>query len=254
MESSFTFFLAIIAAYASACLIWLGIYKLSPTWWPVAVIEKPAKRHKDLLAAFAACAGIILIGQLYSAGLLLHDSDNNYLSALIWALNNLIIFSPIFITLYIRKQSINTVFLSPQKLGMKLVFGLLVSLPGILIFYGVASGDNEFSRVFTEALLLENIRNFPAVFLEGVGIAFLFVRLNWSMGKRWAILIPSILFALVHLPRSISEGTAVPEILAYSAVTFAVTCLILYTSHKSRDVIWLGVIHYLMDIAIGAFN
>lgn len=254
METSFTFFLAIIAAYASACVVWLGIYKLSPTWWPVAVIEKPDTRYKDLLIAFGACVGIILIGQLYSAGLLLPDSGNSHMSALVWALNNLIIFSPIFITLYIRRQSINTIFVSTQKLGLKLVFGLLASVLGIFVFCALVSGENQFGRVFTEAFLLENIRNFPAVFLEGVAIAFLFVRLNWSIGKRWAILIPSILFALAHLPRSIGEGTAVPEILAYSTVTFAVTCLILYTSHKSRDVIWLGVIHYLMDIAIGAFN
>lgn len=254
METSFTFFLAIIAAYASACVIWLGIYKLSPTWWPVAVIEKPATRYKDLLIALGTCIGIILLGQLYTAGLLLPESNNSYVSALLWIANNLIIFSPIFITLYLRKQSVNTIFLSPKKLGLKLAFGILASLLGILVFYLVASGENQFGRVFTEALLLENIRNFPAVFLEGVAIAFLFVRLNWSIGKKWAILIPSILFALAHLPRSIGNGTAVPEILAYSGVTFIVTCLILYTSHKSRDVIWLGVIHYLMDIAIGAFN
>lgn len=254
METSFTFFLAIIAAYASACIVWLGMYKLSPTWWPVAVIEKPVTKYKDLLIAFGACVGIILMGQLYSLGLLLPGSSNGYVDALLWMLNNLIIFSPIFITLYLRRQSINTIFISPRKLGLKLIFGLLASLLGILVFYLVASGENQFGRVFSEAFLLENIRNFPAVFLEGVAIAFLFVRLNWSIGKKWAILIPSILFALAHLPRSIGNGTAVPEILAYSAVTFAVTCLILYTSHKSRDVIWLGVIHYLMDIAIGAFN
>lgn len=254
METSFTFFLAIIAAYASACAIWLGLYKLSPTWWPVAVIEKPTTRYKDLVIAFGTCAGIIVMGQLYTAGLLLPESENSYISALLWMVNNLIIFSPIFITLYFRKQSVNTVFLSGKKLGIKLAFGLLASLLGILVFYLVANGENQFGRVFKEALLLENIRNFPAVFLEGVAIAFLFVRLNWSIGKKWAILIPSILFALAHLPRSIGNGTAVPEILAYSAVTFAVTCLILYTSHKSRDVIWLGVIHYLMDIAIGAFS
>lgn len=254
METSFTFFLAIIAAYASACFVWLGIYRLSPTWWPVAVIEKPDKRYKDLLIAFGACVGIILMGQLYSAGLLLPDSSNSYVSALSWMVNNLIIFSPIFITLYLRRQSINTIFVSPKKLGLKLLFGVLASFLGILVFYLVANGENQFSRVFTEAFLLENIRNFPAVFLEGVAIAFLFVRLNWSIGKRWAIIIPSVLFALAHLPRSIGNGTPVPEILAYSAVTFAITCLVLYTSHKSRDVIWLGVIHYLMDIAIGAFN
>jgi hypothetical protein len=254
MENSFTFFLAIIAAYASACFVWLGIYKFYPTWWPVAIIEKPASRYKDLLIAIGSCVGIMLIGQLYSAGLLLPDSDNPYLAALLWSVNNLIIYSPIFITLYLRRQSVNTVFLSSKMIAVKLVFGLVASVIGIEIFYLIADSEGQLSSVLAASLLLDNIRNFPAVFLEGVAIAFLFVRLNWSVGKKWAILIPAILFALAHLPRSIGDGTAVPDILAYSAVTFAVTVLILYTSHKSRDVIWLGVIHYLMDIAIGAFN
>ena len=99
METSFTFFLAIIAAYASACFIWLGIYKLNPVWWPVEIIQKPTTRYKDMVWAFTACVGVMAIGQLYSAGLLIPDGANRYWSAVSWGLNNLIIFSPIFLTL-----------------------------------------------------------------------------------------------------------------------------------------------------------
>jgi len=254
MDHQLSFFLAIIAAYGTACFIWLGIYKLNPVWWPMEVIEKPVTRYKDLWIAVGACIAIMAIGQLYTAGLLIPDGNNRYWSALVWGLNNLLIFSPIFITLYFRKQSLNTVFISTRKMGLKLGFGSLVSLAGLLVFYLLQGGKGGLSDVFQQMFLLDNLKNFPAVFLEGVAIAFLFVRLSWSLGKKWAIAIPALLFALAHLPRSLADGTALPEILMYSLVTASVTVLVLHTCHKSRDIIWLGVIHYMMDIAIGAFQ
>ena len=254
MDQQLTYFLGIIAAYASACFIWLGIYRVNPVWWPVEVIEKPASRFKDLWIALLACVGVMAIGQLYSAGLLIPESSNRYWSATSWILNNLIIFSPLFLALKLRKQSLNTVFFSTSKIGLKLGFGAVTSVIGICVFYLFHRQEGGFSQVFEQMFLLENIRNFPAVFLEGIAIAFLFVRLSWSLGKKWAVSIPAILFAIAHIPRSIASGEGPLEILVYSIVTATITVLVLHTSHKSRDIIWLGVIHYMMDIAIGAFN
>ena len=37
-------------------------------------------------------------------------------------------------------------------------------------------------------------------------------------------------------------------------VTAGIAFAVLFTLERSRDVIWIGVVHYLMDIAIGAFE
>ena len=41
---------------------------------------------------------------------------------------------------------------------------------------------------------------------------------------------------------------------AYFAVTAVITVAVLHVLERSQDVIWLGLVHYLMDVAIGAFD
>ncbi len=46
---------------------------------------------------------------------------------------------------------------------------------------------------------------------------------------------------------------AVPELIAYFGTTGLVAFGVLYVLERSRDIVWIGIVHYLMDIAIGAF-
>ncbi|MCH8007157.1 MAG: hypothetical protein IH888_13185 [Planctomycetes bacterium] len=50
------------------------------------------------------------------------------------------------------------------------------------------------------------------------------------------------------------RGLALPEMAAYFAVTSFVAFAVLFTLHRSQDVIWLSIVHYFMDIAIGDFS
>jgi len=163
-----------------------------------------------------------------------------------------LIYSPIFIALIIRKQRLNTVFISTRDIPAKAGFGLAASLLSIVVFIGLRGEWNRFNDIILDAINPETLSSFPAIFFENVAVAFLFVRLKWVMGIKWAIAIPAILFALAHVPGSLAEGDPIGHIVTFFFLTGGLTTFILYTAYRSRDIIWLGFVHYFMDIAIKA--
>ncbi len=253
MESLSTYFLPVLLGYGIPCLLWYLLSKYKPSVWPIITIEKPEKPGRDLIYGLLAVFGILGIGQLWSAGLLIpYPSSKGTMSVIVHWLNNLIIYSPVFIVLFLRKQSLHTIFLGFKDVPVKLVFGGLSAIVGVEL-YMVFNGGHA-GTILTKGLDYENIRNFLPVFLEGVALAFLFVRLKWTVGLKWAIAIPAILFSLAHIPRAINEESPLDVILIDSVLTALVTVVVFSTTAKSRDIIWLGVLHYFLDIAIGAFN
>ena len=253
MEILTEYFLPLVLGYGVPCLIWYVLYRWKPVLWPKEIIVRPEKPGLDLVLGLLAVAGILAIGQLWRAGWLIpNSSGKQVLEFAIWWINNLIIFSPVFIVLMIRKQNLNTVFLSLNGLFIKLVFGMLATFIGVE-FYMVFNGGHAWS-VIREGLSYENVKNFLPVFLEGVGLAFLFVRLKWLVGLKWAITIPAVLFSLAHIPRAVSNQTTLELVIVDSILTALITVIVFATTAKSRDIIWLGILHYFLDIAIGAFN
>jgi membrane protease YdiL (CAAX protease family) len=254
METSFLIFFAISVAYAAACGLWLLLNKYYPAFWPSVSVAQPDSRYKDILPAIMGCLGIVGMGQLYQIGWLLPEPDHRCLASASWVLNNLLIFSPVFIVLYFRKQSLNSVFLCARKIGVKIGFGPIASLVAMYLFYLIEGSEKAFIQVFIESMRLNRLRNFPAVFLDGVAIAFLFVRLRWLMGLKWAIVIPSVLFGLAHLATWSEGGDWLTLVLPYFLITIGITMLVLYTTNKSKDIIWLGIVHFLMNQAIVTFG
>lgn len=254
MMASLLPFLAIVVAYGSACGVWLVLNRYYPALWPKESLVQPEGRYKEILPMILGVIGILGIGQIYQQGWLVPEPDNAYLASASWMFNNLLIFSPVFIVLYFRKQSVNTVFLSARKAGVKIAFGLGVSLIAMLLYYLISGSEKAFYQVLIDSVRLSRLRNFPAVFLEGVAVAFLFVRLSWTIGLKWAIAIPSVLFGLSHLATWSQSGDWLTLVLPYFLVTTSTTMLVLYTTNKSKDIIWLGIIHYLMNQAIATFG
>jgi len=249
--STFDFSIPIILAYASAC----GIYfLLRKQLWQTEEEEAMDKKHLDLVLAFVAAIGILLIGQVYSAGYLIPKfSDIKLVQAIVWMLNNVLIFSPVFIVLLVRKQSLKSIYISFRQWHWKVLFGLLTAIVGSLLFVGLRGEFDRIPSMINHAFELEAISNFPAVFFEGVAIAFLFVRIKWATNLQLALIIPSLLFAVAHLPEMIADGHTVMHMSIISLVTISISVLVLFTIDKSKDIIWLGIFHYFLDIAIAAF-
>ncbi len=252
MQSNTFFIIPLTAAYGTICLMWFLLARLGWSWKPSA-IAIPDKRWTELLWAIPTIIGVLVFGQLYTAGWLIPSATDVVLDRLSWVANNFIIYSPIFLNLYLRKQGTSTIFISHAGLGKKLIFGTVSTTLGILVFVGLRGEWERLTDIVLSTFSWHGLGNFPAIFFENIALAFLFVRLKWAVGTKWAIGVPSILFAVAHVPGSLAEGDPWGHILTFFFLTGGLTVFILYTAYRSRDIIWLGVAHFVMDVAIKAF-
>jgi hypothetical protein len=253
MSALLSFFSAVIIAYLSVCAAWVIVTRLRPKLWPTAPGLKSDRPWLDLALAAVAVIAILALGQSYRAGYLLH-SGAPALGPLAYTLNQLIIFAPIVIVLAIRGQGPATVFLSPAALPMKLITGLLLGIAAVAIYLGASGRLGDLPAVLLESVRPQSLERFLPVFLEGVALAFVFVRVRWTFGTAAALLIPSVLFAISHIPRQLESHLPIEHIALYFALNTLLPVAILYVVSLSADVIWLGIVHYLMDVAIHAFD
>lgn len=251
MQSNTYFIVPLTIAYGTICGLWF-IFSQTKIIWSINSIHNSKNPWLDFALALVAVIGVLIIGQLYSAGYLINSSSNKW-NLVIWPLNSFLIFCPIFLTLIFRKQGLQTVFISKHSLAKKLIFGMVSSFIGIALFLILRGELGRLSEIGIHSISLKTLSNFPAIFFENIALAFLFVRLKWTVGIKWAIGIPSVLFAFAHVPGSIAEGDPFIHIVTFFFLTGGLTTFILYTAYRSRDIIWLGVVHYLMDVAIKAF-
>ncbi len=247
------FFIPVACAYLFACGAWFAVLRWRPERWPKAAALETERQWLDLLLVFVVGGGILGIGQLYRAGYLLPTDGAGVWRALLWNLDNVIIYSPIAIVLLARKQSPRTVFLSMEKIGWKIGLGIAIGVASVLLFVTLRGEWGRLPEIAARVFALDAIENFFPVFMEAVAMAYVFVRLRWVVGLWPAIAIPAVFFAVAHIPGSLEEGKSFGYIAAFFVFNGTLTTAILYTVQRSRDVIWIGVVHYLMDIAIEAF-
>ena len=251
---SIEFFVSIIAVYMCVCLTWLLARKLIKTeQWPEEEDPYTDRKWIDVLMVVAVAAGVLALGQVYRAGWLLPDFHGKwkYLSGCI---NLSIPFLPIFLCLIVRRQATNTIWMTTNAIGWKLIVGTAAAIVGMLVFYVARWDFTALPGVVGKSFSLHSLSHAPAVFLEAVAIAFVFVRLKWVAGTIAAIFIPSVLFAIAHVPSGIEAGRSVPELLAFFALNVFLPAAIFATVARSRDIIWIAIPHYFLDVAIGAIK
>lgn len=252
-QSNPDFIIPIIAAYAVACSTWFILYRYKFEWWPIEDIGKPDKKYVELIWTLMGAVGVIVIGRIYAAGYLIPKAPGSAINNLIWPLNNMLIYGPIFLVVLLRKQPMSVLFLSPKGILKKLLFGAIATVLAVMTFLILRNELVRVPEIIATSVTLSALSNFPAVFLEGVALAFIYIRLKWSFGTWTAILAPSLLFAAAHVPGSVAEGDSLFHIIVFFMTTSFISTFVLYTMDKSRDVIWLGVVHYFLDVAIKAF-
>ena len=251
--NSVYFFAPVAAAYLFACLAWYIATRTWPRLWRPQPEPRTHRPWLDLTLVFLAALAVLGIGQLYRAGYLIPRANNDYLGALIWTANNVIVFSPIAIVLWLRKQGLETVYLSPTGLARKIMVGLVLAAASVVLFLTLRWELDRLPAIAYRAFTIDALENFFPVFLEGVALAFAFVRLRWAIGLVPALVLPSLLFAMAHIPGSLASDRPWDYILAFFLFNGTLTAAILYVVHRSRDIVWLGIVHYFMDVAINAF-
>jgi hypothetical protein len=247
-----TFFFAPTAvAYLAACCGWMLADVLLRGRWRRSPLETN-RPYLDLGLALVAAAAVFAIGSAYRAKWLL-PTGSDWRGELNWQINNLIIYSPIAVVLLLRRQGPRTVFISADRLADKLAAGVLLGVMAVVAYLALRGELSDATNVLSQAVQPSNLANFLPVFLEGVVLAFLFVRLKWAFGLTTALLLPALLFAVAHVPRQIESERTLLEIGAFLLFNTGLTAAILFTVQRSQDIVWIGIVHYLMDVAIEAF-
>lgn len=106
--------------------------------------------------------------------------------------------------------------------------------------------------ILSRLLEPQRLVNLPAIVLEGVAVAFVFVRLRWALGLGPAVLVPAMLFAAAHVPGQLHQGHRLAYVIAFFVFNASLTTAVLLVADRSADVLWLGLIHYVLDVAIAA--
>jgi hypothetical protein len=200
------FFAPVAAAYLLACAGWLAFDRFAA----LARDEREARSERpylDFVLCLAVAGGIFALGAAYRNGWLL-PTGRHWSGRCGWLVDNLIIYSPIAAVLAVRRQSAATVFLSARRLPEKIVLGMALGAAGVSL-YSALRGEAAFipSRLLA-AVHVDKLVDFVPVFLEGVAMAFGFVRFRWLAGTAAALAVPAVLFALAHVPGRSSRSTA----------------------------------------------
>lgn len=254
MPADVRFFAAIACGYGIAGLLWLAASRWLPGFPPQEADEyRSSMPWRDLMLAVLVAASILGIGQVYRAGWLIPETSTSW-RPLLYNLNACLWYTPLFLALWVRRQPTSTIYLTGRGLGQKLVAGVVLAGAAVAMFLTVAGTWHKMPSVIADMFAVDSVTYLLPVFLEGAAIVFLFVRLRWVGGTILAVLLPSLLFAAAHIPRGLAEGQSPGHIAAYFMLTGGICVFVLIVLQRSRDIIWLGVVHFAMDVAIGAFR
>ena len=245
-----SFYVPVVLAWTAAFLGLEAARRLTRSVWPAADTARSWSPRLDLGVALLVASAVIGLGQLWTSGELRWrwPGDWNYLA---YVLGQLVIWSPLPFALWLRRQRAASAWTGADHLVTKLAVGFVIGCVAVT-FYLAARGElSRWPAIATEALTLRALAHAAPVYLEGVGLAYIYVRLRWAVGRWIAALIPGLLFALAHALGSKESVTTVVAFFVFN--TAFVTALLLVLARYYRDVVALGVAHWLMDLAIDAF-
>jgi hypothetical protein len=246
------FFGAVTLAYLAVCALWLGLERAARGLWARPPIPASDRRWLDLAVALLVVAAVLGLGQLWRAGHLLPRTLGPPL--LIYNLNTLLIWAPLGLALLVRRAPLATILLAPERAWFKVLLGIALGALGVAVYFVARGEPGRVGSTLVQCLGTRELAHFVPVFLEGVGVAFLYVRLRWVTGPIVALLAPCLLFAAAHVPRQLDAGSSAGEIAAFFCLDTLLPLGIFATVVRSRDVIWIGMAHYMLDVAIGAFD
>lgn len=251
-QTATSFFLGPIAvAYLFACAGWMAYDRMAH----LAASEPqdtPSERPSlDLLLMLAAGAGILGLGSVYRHGWLLPTGDT-WMGRAGWMLDNLVIYSPIAGVLALRRQGPGTLFLSRTRLAEKIAVGLVLGVASLALYSVLRGEASQIGPRLARAIEPDALVDFLPVFLEGVALAFAFVRFRWLVGTIPAVVVPVLVFAAAHVPSQLANDRTLVHMAIFFAFNSVLSGVILMTVARSRDIVWIGLVHYLLDVAIEA--
>lgn len=246
------FFVPVVVAWAAVFVGLEVAHRFRPLVWPGPDTQSPPQPRREVVVAVLVAIAILGLGQLWSGGIIRWHWQGEW-DLLAYALAQAIIWSPLPLALWIRRQSAASAWTSAHALPTRLVVGAVLGAIAVTAFLALRGELGRWPEIAHAAVTPHSLAHALPVYMEGVGLAFLWVRLRWAFGRTTASILPALLFAIGHLPRDIQDGTPIPEMLAFFAFNTAFVAALLALLARYRDVVALGVAHYLMDLATKAF-
>jgi len=245
MQNMDNHYISLITAYTTGMVLWLLSNYLLQSVWKGASSNKFETPWLEFVFSIIAIVAILGIGQLYINDLLIPNTRSN---KLVDALNQFLIFSPTLLLVFIRKHSIETIWLPKSKIPQRLAVGFVIAVISLFVYWVVRENGTPFYIQLKNTFHPKNISHLVQVFMEDITIALIFVRLSAWVGRQKTIVIVAIIFAAGHIPSMLSSGFSFPELVNLVLDTF-IGVLVLSVVSKSRDVWWFFILHFALDMS-----
>lgn len=232
-------------AYAVALVGWVVADRLAPGVWPASSEMTFARPWREFGFALLAVIMVLLVGQLYVHGI--RVPETGALRPLAASINQVLIYAPLLLLPLIRGQSWDSAWLSERKLGLRTVIGLVLAILGVTAYSLLRQGASYPWQMLGRIVRYGNLDILVQVFLEDVVIAILFIRFAATVGSKWAIVTVGALFAAAHIPAMLANGVPLRD-LGTVLLDAALGITIISIVRKSRDVAWIFLIHFCMDM------
>jgi hypothetical protein len=237
--------LALLVGYTVALLGWLGAARVLGKLWPEREPPAFAGPWREVGFAILACGAIVALGEAYVHGYRLEA--NGAFKQLADAINQVVIFSPIFLLLVIRRQGLDTAWLPTDRVWQRLLVGVGLALLAILAFTLTRAESDNWLTVVPRAYSPKNLSFAVEVFCEDVAIAVLLVRFQAAVGARLSIPLVALLFAVAHLPTLIAAGVPPGQTL-FLFLDAGLGVLALVVLRRAQDIWWFWCVHFAMDM------
>ena len=233
-------YLSLYISYGFIALLVLLIQKRT-NYWDTETSINFDKPWKEFSYVFISGIGVILIGQLYMAGIRFPSDVIVFES-----INQLLIFSPALLLLFFRYKDSATAWIELKNSPRKILLGLSLALIAIFI-YSLVGSERSFLAIIKDTYSFTNIPHLVQVLLEDILIAMLFIRLKKATSLNLALIVVSSLFAAGHIPAMISKGFPISEFYGLF-LDAGLGLFLIYTINKTKDILWFWMVHFAMDM------
>ncbi len=247
MEFSLGYFLAVFVGYAASIGVWFGVTKGFPRLWAPKEKILFARPKAELGWALLAAVLVALINVVYNLGWLFPLPEDTWLADLVFLVILAIIWSPVFITLAVRRQGLETCLFSLRGLFKKLIWGIAGSVVGMATYLLIRGRSGDLELVATALWSWDAVPAIQSV-VQFFGVGFLLTRTVGATGRLYGILICGVLYGVVKYPLYLTHyGMSFGEATGMIAFSACVACAVIYMTLDRRDLLVPAIIHVFMD-------
>lgn len=238
-------YLAVGVGYGASLGGWYGITRAFPSLWVEGAEPRFAKPRSELGWALLAAVGVMLLSTAYT--LWMPQSLTGLAREGVFWVALLIIWSPVFLVLALRRQGLETCFMSPRGLPVKLAWGIVASLIGVTAYLLVKRQLAEPGQIL-EAFRGVRLTPLFQGLLQFFGFGFLLARLVAVLGRGWGSVLCGALYGLAKYPLYMTvygmDFATATAVIAFSAL---VAGLAIYLVTDRKDLLVPALVHTLMD-------